>query len=86
MTEIKEAELDKEADFLVYCPKGTRSSPYPWHWCSPTRQNDLAIEHDDPFRSMKQPYPVTYVQAETGASEENFHANAYLLCVCWLGA
>lgn len=30
-TEIKETELDKEASFLVYGPKGTRSSPCHWH-------------------------------------------------------
>lgn len=83
MTEIKETELDKEADFLVCCSKGTRSSPCLWHQCNPTEQNDLTMACDDSFRSVKQPYPVMYVQVETGASEEKFRANSYLLWGGW---
>lgn len=70
MTEINEAELDKEADFLVYCPKGTRSSPCLWHQCSPTQQNGLAMVHDDSLSSLKQPYPVKYAQVKPGAREK----------------
>lgn len=81
---MKEKELDKEADFLVYCSKGTRSSPCLWHHCNPTKQNGLTMACDDSSRSVKQPYPVMYVQVETGAREENFRANSYLL-VGWLG-
>lgn len=83
MTEIKETELDKEADFLVCCSKGTRSSPCCWHQCNPTEQNDLTMVYDDSFRSVKQPYPVIYAQVETGASEEKFRANSYLLWAGW---
>lgn len=83
MTEIKETELDKEADFLVYCAKGTRSSPCLWHQCNSTKQSDSTMACDDSFQSVKQPYPVMYVQVETGASEENFCANSYLLWAGW---
>lgn len=84
MTEINETELDKEADFLVYCPKGTRSSPCLWHQCSPTQQNGLAMVHDDSLSSLKQPYPVKYAQVKPGAREKKkFHAHACLQCAGW---